>query len=206
MTSTISHRSFEELCFSPEAMPYGVTYSEWTARWWKWIYSIPKDRNPLSDIACEQWISKQSDPYVIFLAGTMAGSVERECNVPDGKALLFPVLNWSGTFADEPQARDESNLVSIAKTEIDIVSSLEALLDGIRLGNLGGSRVRTGLFEVTLPENSIFGGEPGFTQGISDGYWLFLKPLRPGRHEVYSTGSCQLGRVRISVKYILNVV
>ncbi|MGI0045427.1 MAG: hypothetical protein ACRD47_17140 [Nitrososphaeraceae archaeon] len=186
-------------------MPYQIPYSEWTVRWWKWIYSIPKDMNPINESASVQCNSNQHDPAVLFLAGGKNGIVERECNVAVGKAILLPVLNWSGTFADEPKAQSEEDLVSIAKQEIDIVSGLEAQVDGVQLENLHGSRVRTGLFDVVLPENSIFGGEAGSTQGISDGYWLFLRPLSLGRHLVHSYGSCQIGRVRISVRYILNV-
>jgi hypothetical protein len=28
--------------FSADSKPYGLTYGEWTAKWWQWVYLIPK--------------------------------------------------------------------------------------------------------------------------------------------------------------------
>ena len=35
--------------FTPESIPFGLTYNEWTARWWQWAYSIPSDVHPAYD-------------------------------------------------------------------------------------------------------------------------------------------------------------
>jgi hypothetical protein len=37
--------------FSADSKPYNLTYGEWTARWWQWGYSIPKNINPAYDNA-----------------------------------------------------------------------------------------------------------------------------------------------------------
>ena len=29
--------------------PYNISYSDWTAKWWQWAYSIPLDRHPSYD-------------------------------------------------------------------------------------------------------------------------------------------------------------
>src|SRR3972149_2756089 len=73
---------------------YGMTYGEWSARWWQWALSMPVDKNPLLDTAdC----SKGQSGKVWFLAGTFGGSVERKCTMPAEKAILFPIINaeWS---------------------------------------------------------------------------------------------------------------
>ena len=31
--------------FPINSKPYGLTYDEWTAKWWQWGYSIPKNIN-----------------------------------------------------------------------------------------------------------------------------------------------------------------
>ena len=44
-------------------------------------------------------------------------------------------------------------------------------------------RVKSSLFEATLPDDNIHAyGVPGQTQVKSDGYWVFLRPLEPGKH------------------------
>ena len=35
--------------FPVDSKPYGLTYGEWTAKWWQWALSIPKDINPAGD-------------------------------------------------------------------------------------------------------------------------------------------------------------
>src|SRR5947209_6336709 len=30
----------------PCSKPYGLTYGEWSAKWWQWVYSIPVGTNP----------------------------------------------------------------------------------------------------------------------------------------------------------------
>ena len=35
--------------FPPGTDPYGVSYNEWSAEWWKWLHSSPEDRNPATD-------------------------------------------------------------------------------------------------------------------------------------------------------------
>src|SRR6266480_3671629 len=86
----------------PQARPYGASYGEWSARWWRWAFSLPVDHHPLYDTAdCS---AGQSGP-VWFLGGTFTtiqsspnpaiirGIATRDCTVPNGKFLFFPLLN-----------------------------------------------------------------------------------------------------------------
>jgi hypothetical protein len=44
-----SIKNNETQVFSTYSKPYGVTYGEWTAKWWQWVYSIPRNVNPSYD-------------------------------------------------------------------------------------------------------------------------------------------------------------
>ena len=59
--------------FSSDSKPYNLTFGEWTARWWQWGYSIPKNINPAYDDNGRFCVQKQSGP-VWFLAGTVRSS------------------------------------------------------------------------------------------------------------------------------------
>ena len=48
--------------FQPDSNPYGLTYGDWTARWWQWAYSIPKDVNPSYDDTGKYCAEGQSGP------------------------------------------------------------------------------------------------------------------------------------------------
>jgi hypothetical protein len=55
--------------FTTDSRPYGLTYGEWTAKWWQWAYSIPSDVHPAYDDNGKYCAEGQSGP-VWFLAGT----------------------------------------------------------------------------------------------------------------------------------------
>jgi hypothetical protein len=51
-------------------------------------------------------------------------------------------------------------------------------------------RIQSPAFNFTLPEDNIL-NLPGntTTSAVSDGNWVFLKPLSPGRHEISFRGN-----------------
>jgi len=193
------------ISFSLGSYPYGTSYAKWTSKWWQWVLSIPVENNPVNDNTGKNCAINQSGP-VWFLAGTLGGVVERNCSIPSGKAILFPILNHGCTLADEPTIKSEKELLLHAKREMDIISDLEVTVDGSKLKGLQRYRVRSPIFDVILPENSLFGGRPGPTRGAGDGYWLFLEPLVNGNHKIYSFGSCLSGKVNVGVSYDITVI
>ena len=48
--------------FPANSKPYGLAYGEWTAKWWQWAYSIPKDINPAYDDTGKNCAQKQNGP------------------------------------------------------------------------------------------------------------------------------------------------
>ena len=58
------------------------------------------------------------------------------------------------------------------------------------MGDLEAYRTSSPLFTLTLPENNIFGVEPGVAQAVSEGYSFIIAPPPPGEYE--HTGSTQL--------------
>jgi hypothetical protein len=193
------------LVFSQDSKPYGVSYAEWTARWWQWVLSLPVENNPVKDTTGKNCAINQSGP-VWFLAGTVGGVVERNCTIPAEKAILLPILNHGGTLADAPTIKSEKDLLSHASTEMDIISNLEVMVDGVKLSGLERYRIRSPTFDVVLPENNLFSGTPGPTRGASDGYWLFLESLPEGKHKIHSFGSCLSGKVKIGVNYDITII
>jgi len=193
------------IVFSLDSDPYGVSYAEWTAKWWQWVLSLPVENNPVNDTTGKNCAINQSGP-VWFLAGTVGGVVNRNCAIPAEKSILFPILNHGGTLADSPTIKSEEELLSHATAEMDIISNLEVMVDSVKLSDLQRYRVRSPVFEVVLPEKNLFGGTPGPTRGVSDGYWLFLEPLPKGKHRIHSFGSCLSGKVRIGVDYDITMI
>ena len=106
----------------PQSSPHGKTYGEWGAAWWEWAASIPADSNPLLDQTGESCHEGQSGK-VFFLAGTFGETgVVRECTIPTGTALFFPIVNvvaWAPEDgSDEDAVRALANALA---DEFDIL-------------------------------------------------------------------------------------
>ena len=166
---------------------YGFGYPDWSSKWWQWALEIPQDKNPIADVDGRNCAVNQnlSSP-VWFLAGTGGGPVTRECTIPNGVALFFPILTKECSYAEDSTLKTPEDLRNCAKDEKAHI--LRASIDGKQLNNLENYRVESPLFNFTFPENNLFGAPVGQTQGLSDGWFLMLKPLEPGQHIVEFQG------------------
>jgi hypothetical protein len=70
----------------------------------------------------------------------------------------------------------------------DSVIREHAFVDGVSIKGLDKYRVQSPLFNFTLGTNNILGLPAQTTQAISDGNWVFLKPLSLGKHTIYFKG------------------
>ena len=180
----------EEKVFQPNSKPYNLTYGEWTARWWQWAYSIPKGVNPAYDDTGNYCSENQRGP-VWFFPGTYGKSVIRECTISNGKAILFPILNSECSFAEFSELKTVEDLRMCAKKYQDQVTQLHANIDGhdIPQIELERYRIRSPPFYFMLPENNILGFPANTkTLAVSDGNWVFIKPLNHGYHEISFRG------------------
>lgn len=174
--------------FEANSTPFGLTYGEWTAKWWQWAYSIPKDIHPAYDDS-GKYCTVNQNGRVWFFPGTYGKPVIRECTIPYGKAILFPILNSECSVAEFPNLKTIQELRICANAFQDQVTQLQAIVDGIAIPNLEKYRIQSLPFNFTLPENNILGLPANTsTQAVADGNWVFLKPLSQGKHEIIFKG------------------
>ena len=192
----------------PDATAYGLNYGQWGAEWWSWAFSSSLADNPLVDTTGENCDTNQMG-NVWFLAGFLdvfgeGGPVVRECKVPAGKALFFPIINtvFIGFSGDT-----EEELRAAANAEIDGVSELEVRIDGEPLEDLWQYRAESPAFAIDLPPGAIldelFGLSGTFEPTVTDGYWIMTAPLPPGEHEIYLRGVN--GDFEVEILYLLTV-
>ena len=198
--------------FLPNEKPFNLTYGEWSADWWKWLLSSPNDSNPSTDKTGEYCTMNQNNSNVWFLAGTSGGYEERKCSIPEGMAILVSPIEVICTFAEYPELKTEDDLRNCAKSDQDAVKDVKLTVDSIPMTDLQNFRVTSSLFNVTLPENNIFGVPPQTTEAISDGTFVMLKELPVGHHTIYASGllvdfttTSNLNFVS-EVKYDINII
>lgn len=173
--------------------PGGQAYGRWAVEWWQWALGVPGATNPILDTTGANCGERQIDD-VWFLAGTFGSDpVVRECTVPEGASLFFPLINRGFFVFDEDPPPTEAELRGAVAcvNPVDLFFEVDGdEIDEDDLQNLftGASGSESPLFNVQLPLGNLTGlGEDVipellFSPSVEQGYYLFLKPLSPGQH------------------------
>jgi hypothetical protein len=196
--------------------PAGQTYGRWAAEWWQWALGVPAAENPVLDTTGQNCAQRQIGD-VWFLAGSFGGDpVDRNCEVPAGKSLFFPLINnvYGAFLNDPPETRTEEYVRDQAKCTAPARISLR--IDGFNIPKAlltftGASGSQSPIFNVQLPPGNVVGDEKTIPELVlspsaEQGYYVFLYPLRPGHHTIKWTSSgCTPGNSQ-DITYHLNVV
>ncbi len=174
----------DSVTFPPDSNPYERTYANWTAEWWQWFISIPTEDNPINDPSGEKCGLGQQGP-VWFLVGSGGGTAERECTIPAGRAILMPAINVVCSYAEYQSLRTEDDLRACATSDQDLATQTAATLNG---SSLQVHRIQSPVFNLTIPANNVFALPEGPTNAVSEGFWIFLKPLPPGQYTLHGQG------------------
>ena len=182
----------------PGTLPLGQL-PMFTAEWWQWAYSLPLSQSPLTDSTGERCMFGQRG-QVWFLAGFAgSGSATRNCSVPEGSTLFFPIINvvnfnTPNLCGNGPKNLSLSDLRQFVKQPIDGAHDLSVSVDGTPIKKNLLQRVRSQVFEVALPGGSgpppidnLCVDLPGgiYSPAVDDGYYVSLGPLSPGSHTIY---------------------
>lgn len=183
--------------FAPNSQPYGKSYGEWSALWWRWAYSLPVDGHPLFGEKNDCSAGQSGDVW--FLGGTFTpgppdingnilGEATRHCKVPDGTALLIPILNGEcSTIEGDGTTDEELRPCAQALVNATDLASLKLTVDGVPVGNLDSYRVESPLSTFgPLPENNLLGKPAGSTSlFVGDGFYVMMRPQHLGQHRVH---------------------
>ena len=176
----------------------GKSYSELATEWTNWFVQEPIATNPAFD-PDGRFCDRNQEGSVWFLASTFEGIANRTCEIPTGKALF---LSLGGAFVsfgpDFPAAGDPclQMATSLERVRCDVNNdvpvapsiSFTLTLDGTPVKDLFAFRAQSqpGGFTLQVPAASFL-TDLGLAAGnrtpaVADGYFLFVKPLRPGVH------------------------
>jgi len=180
----------------------GASYGEWSARWWEWALSIPAAINPILDttgVNC----GKGQVGNAWFLAGTFGGTATRDCTIPAGKSLFFPLIN---NIAFDPKGNETViDLRMLAAGLIDAAVDLTCTIDENPCAdNLRSFRAQSPIFEAIVRTHSIVAPK-FYNPMVSDGYWLLFAPLDAGTHTLVFGAQTSTG-FSTSVTYTLTVM
>lgn len=193
----------------------GLGYAELSARWWRWTDRFPSGMEPYRD-PDGRWCAVGQDGPVWFLAGTDgSANVKRRCSVPVGQHVFLPIINLYQRTRYRIPARQHAaecrSLLDGLALNNDALRSAVVLIDGVQVDDPKRYRARTeGCFDA-------FGEDEGdgaaAVIAASDGYWLLLPPMKPGRHTLvvganYGRGEADedgYGNMVQNFEYVLDV-
>ena len=192
--------------YHQNSLPLGLSFGEWSARWWQWLLSIPKSRNPALDLLGENAAIGQSDSNVFFLCQTIEniGKIPtRKIRIRKGTSIFLPVINWVSNFYEHGES--EEDLIKTARERMDSIGNLEFYLNGKSVRGLEKYRFLSKFFSVDLLKDNIVDLPPGKARLVSDGYWVFTKPIENDT-TISTFGTCSSGLTKIGVNYQIEVI
>lgn len=178
----------------------GHSYPELVDAWTNWLTKEPIATNPAFDTdgsLCG--LNQQGDVW--FLASTFDGVADRVCHIPADTGIFLSLGGVWVSFAPEFPAAGDPCLAlgsSLEQVRCDVNNdvpvtpnvSFSVTIDGQQVGDLTAYRAQSapGGFTLQVPDPSFLTdlGLPAGnrTPAVADGYFLFLKPLKPGRHSL----------------------
>jgi hypothetical protein len=180
------------------AGPAGATASQGTpgqlgGQWWKWAFSMPADdSNPLNGGDC---MNGQADNGYLFLSGvyfddTVPGAdiAQRDCSVPAGRPLFFPVVNTECSSIEVGSIWGGTNAAELAACLAAWSFEGTATLDGEELDLV---TAMSGVYRIApLPDPNLLAAPAG-TSGVSRaaGLYGWTAPLAAGEHELSFIGT-----------------
>jgi hypothetical protein len=201
--------------FAPNELIVGMPYSDWTAAWWQFYLQIPNVNNshPFAATANTECNNgNQPAGPVFFLAAVVsinspAQEVVRNCVVPAGSPILFPIANNETSNLEINGGAADLRTGAFAPFPLSTPPTMSVSLDGVSIGSLSRFRFESPVFPFTAPTpitNFFF-----YTKNVSninvsplavsDGYWLAIKPLPKGEHTLCFTASFPVPGANITV-------
>ncbi len=173
----------------PQSHAFGKSYSQWSAKYWQWLFSLPVDGHPGTDSPNFDVTAGQSG-HVWFLTGPF-GTVVRNVTIPRGTALFIALVNVDSSTLEAPPfyGATAADQLAIANSFADFITDLSFTIDGKPVQNIGDFRVASPQFSFTAPTPWIFGATGGNGLATGVGYFVMLSPLCVGTHTIHYTGA-----------------
>lgn len=180
------------------------------ASWWQWAASAPEELSPVRDRTGTHCAVGQKGEAWFLAGGYGSSNIRRACAVPKGRHLFFPVINMVYWPAEEGTGYPCERARRSAALNNDGAIDLFVELDGKALPDPKRYRVTTTqCFDIFARAREVAPAPVGFP-AATDGYWVILKPLSPGKHVLkfggrYNRESGAYGRMVQDIEYELEV-
>jgi hypothetical protein len=182
--------------------------------WWQWTNSLPvtTDKGTGFDCAVHQsgriWFLPSVLPDQMKNDGQNF-KVSYDCNIPVGKVVFFPVAT-SICSVDAQADPSYAELRDCAVGKMNLIVDIVADVDGLLIDSLSRSSTKhqalSPIFYTPMPgDQAINGAEASVQASVSDGWWILLPALSPGKHTIHYRVEGALAPDQPSPSYVYDV-
>jgi hypothetical protein len=189
----------------PSTLPYGLSYQEWSTKWWQW--SLEQSTDHL-ELVGGPGICDGPASQVRFLAGSLLSSgqaaITNRVTVTDQTPLFFTILSvWDDNSGCPFTTFTAEQLRATVEGDWSAVTVTTCTIDGVPVAGLKNPtntmyHVQSPFFSYTTAErgnvlagvfgDTCIGGGVTIYPAVADGVYLMLSPLKPGKHTIHTVG------------------
>ena len=173
--------SAKEVYLMPNENIGALSQAEWSWRYWEWSKSFPKGHQPADDQTGSICMQNQYDSVIMLTGSSQDKPIKRLGEVPSGKYIFIPVLVSLAEDAELAQGLNcKALMLTVQNTMPKDLSSIYVKIDGKTIPDMKSFRQTIGCYLL-----NTYSGKPF---AASDGYWVMLRPLAPGKHTIHFGG------------------
>jgi hypothetical protein len=192
VTTSFAQSSNTVGIFPPDSKPFGLSYEDHIKNYWKYAISLPNNVNPWNDQTGKMCRNGQEagNSSIFYLPTGGGGNFTRVCKIHAGVGIFIPILVGEISLLESGKNAKAEDLAVFAKNDQDNMHVFTLAIDDKKLGteDMRKYGIVTGLFNLTFPQNNLFGTEPGSTLAAADGYYVITEPLAKGTYVIRTYG------------------
>ncbi len=191
--------------YSKNDKPFNISYDDWAARFWnQWIGKTTADATPKQDGCLLVNNGNKSEPMVMLMETADVNSPPTQsCQISSHQGIIVPLwIGWCDTGATPgsdaalTKCAREQNLgnilsdvkvdgVPVAKLDVQQTEQSGSLNYKVRaLSNV--TEFASKGFPLVIPADTHKPNQvTGKWRAVSQGWWVFLKPLPLGQHTIF---------------------
>lgn len=189
------------LFYTTTDTPHGIPYGEWIIKYWDWWANIPGAESPAEHKGKFQCFMQDVD-NVTFLVDPLKMNIEEtySCKITSGKPIFFSLVTSEyDTGIEGYEHATDKELVDSARQDDDS-NAFKLTIDGkvIPSDFVRNLRAESPFWNITIEKGNHYDSVPGTFRAFAEGFYIFLKPLSPGSHQITYEASSPKSDLQVS--------
>ena len=193
--------------FTKEDRPFNTTYDDWASEYWnKWIGKNADEATPKAGGCLLVNDDNKTEPMIMLMETTVSAPPTQDCKISSTQGILVPLwIGWCDTgngqdttaeqLTDCAKRQNLGRIISQVKIDGSPVANLDVTQSVVpgsgaldyKVNSLNNvTEFSSKPFSLIIPATTHKPNQtPGTWEAVSQGWWVFLKPLPVGNHTLF---------------------